>query len=164
MGEQIIKVVVFAVAFAYIEATVVVYLRQIFGSIPPIVKQEDILLVAPGNIFLKPETSLKIIADQEILDLERLREFATIVMLAAVASVTARRVGQRWAFFLLVFGIWDIFYYLFLALTIGWPRSLLDQDVFFLLPVPWVGPVISPLAISLLFITWSLLKITKSSR
>jgi len=50
--------------------------------------------------------------------------------------------------------VWDIFYYVFLKMMCGWPHSLLDWDVLFLLPLPWWGPVLAPVLISLLMILW----------
>ena len=47
------------------------------------------------------------------------------------------------------FGVWDIFYYVFLRLLIGWPESLATWDLLFLVPVPWIGPVIAPVLVSL---------------
>jgi hypothetical protein len=44
--------------------------------------------------------------------------------------------------------------YLFLKLISGWPGSLLDWDVLFLLPVPWWGPVLAPMCIAVLMIAW----------
>ena len=34
----------------------------------------------------------------------------------------------------------------------GWPRSLLDWDILFLLPLPWWGPVLAPVGIAVLMI------------
>ena len=36
----------------------------------------------------------------------------------------------------------------------GWPRSLFDWDVLFLLPLPWWGPVLAPVSIAVLMIVW----------
>jgi hypothetical protein len=36
----------------------------------------------------------------------------------------------------------------------GWPHTLLDWDVLFLLPLPWWGPVLAPVSIALLMILW----------
>lgn len=142
------KVAVFAIAFGFIEASVVVYLRHLLGSTESTIGKEEILLLVPGIAFLEPQTALKIISDTALLNVERIREGATLVMLAAVATLAGKNLRERCAFFFLAFGIWDIFYYIFLRLTIGWPTTLADLDVFFLLPTPWVGPVIVPVTIS----------------
>lgn len=156
MNSQILKVAVFATAFAFVEAAVVVYLRHLLGSTQPAVSKEEILLLVPGIAFLEPQTGLKIISDTVLLNVERVREGATLVMLALVAALAGKSLPQKAVFFFLAFGIWDIFYYIFLRLTIGWPKTLADLDVFFLLPTPWVGPVIAPIAISSFLILASL--------
>ncbi len=50
------------------------------------------------------------------------------------------------------FGIWDIFYYVWLRVFLHWPSTILDWDLLFIVPVPWVGPVIAPCIISLVLI------------
>jgi hypothetical protein len=47
------------------------------------------------------------------------------------------------------FGAWDIFYYVWLKVFLGWPPSLLTWDILFLIPVPWIGPVLAPVVVSL---------------
>jgi hypothetical protein len=42
----------------------------------------------------------------------------------------------------------------FLKMMCGWPHTLLDWDVLFLLPMPWWGPVLAPVLISVLMILW----------
>ena len=54
----------------------------------------------------------------------------------------------------MAFGFWDILYYVFLRIMSGWPSSLFDWDILFLLPVPWWGPVLAPVAIAALMIVW----------
>ena len=158
MKNTIFKIIVFAVSFGFVEAAVVVYLRHLLGVgfTPPQIERSEILFLTPGIAFLEPQTAVKIITNTSILNIERLREAATLTMLAAVAVLAARNLREKIAFFLLVFGIWDIFYYIFLKLVIGWPKSLLDFDIFFLLPTPWVGPVLVPMAISSILILASL--------
>ncbi len=80
-------------------------------------------------------------------------------MLFAVGWLAGDRPRTRFAYSAFAFGLWDIFYYLFLIPLTGWPRSLLDWDILFLLPVPWWGPVIAPIAISILMIAGGLLVI-----
>ncbi|MBI2327691.1 hypothetical protein HYU92_05235 [Candidatus Curtissbacteria bacterium] len=162
MKFKIFLVIIFAVAFAFVEAAVVVYLRHLLGSAQPEVGRNEILLLLPGVTFLEPQTAVKIISDTSLLNVERIREASTLIMLASVAALAAKNLRQRLAFFALAFGIWDIFYYVFLNLTIGWPKSLFDLDVFFLLPTPWAGPVAIPLIISSILITGSLIYLNRS--
>jgi hypothetical protein len=83
---------------------------------------------------------------------ELVREAATILMLLAVGWLAGRTVRSRLAYFTIAFGVWDIFYYIFLIPLTGWPKSLLDWDILFLLPMPWWGPVIAPVSIAVLMI------------
>lgn len=161
----ILKVIIFAIAFAFVEASVVVYLRHLLGVnfTPPQVEKSEILFLTPGVAFLEPQTVAKIIADTDILNVERIREAATIVMLAAVASLAGRKTLERFAYFFLAFGIWDIFYYIFLRLTVGWPKTFSDLDIFFLLPTPWIGPVFVPILISTILIMGSLIYLKRRS-
>jgi hypothetical protein len=75
-----------------------------------------------------------------------------MIMLGAVAWLAGRNWQTRFGYFLLAFGLWDIFYYVFLASLSGWPRSLLDWDVLFLIPLPWWGPVLAPVSIAALMV------------
>lgn len=162
MIKTIVKVIVFAVSFAFVEAAVVVYLRHLLGASTQLEIPNEILLLTPGITFLEPETAAKIIKDTAILNVERIREVATLVMLASVAAISGKKLTEKIAFFLLSFGVWDIFYYVFLRLTIGWPKSFTDLDIFFLLPTPWVGPVSVPIVISSILVIGSLLYITRA--
>lgn len=131
--DQLIKlgwVTLFGIAMAYLEAVVVVYLRQMsyFVILPP--------------ESLKPMPPF-------ILALEMGREAATIIMLASLSMAVSRRNWwERFAFFLWSFGIWDILYYVWLYITLRWPPSPLTTDLLFLIPVPWLGPVIAPVLVS----------------
>lgn len=156
MARQILKVAIFAIAFGFVEAAVVAYLHHLVGLTQRDVKPEEILFLAPGVAFLEPQTAVRIIRDTALFNVERIREGATLIMLAAVAALSGRKLGDRIAFFFLVFGIWDIFYYIFLRLIIGWPMTLFDLDIFFLLPTPWVGPVLVPIVISSILVLGSL--------
>jgi hypothetical protein len=80
---------------------------------------------------------------------EFFRELATLIMLLAVGYLTGRNIQERLACFIYAFAIWDIFYYVFLYLILGWPQSLFTWDVLFLLPAMWTGPVIAPVLTSL---------------
>jgi hypothetical protein len=76
------------------------------------------------------------------------REIATMVMLLAVAWIGGRQAWERFGLFCVAFGVWDVFYYAWLKVLLNWPAGLLDWDVLFLIPLPWIGPVIAPLLVS----------------
>ena len=145
--RYILAVSIFAVAFAFTETTTVVYLRKLFGFdvgyLPP---RPKILLNLGFIAFLSPETL--VLPDRFITQVELLREASTIIILITVALLSAKKLKESLGTFLIAFSIWDIFYYIFLRSLTGWPTSLWDVDVFFLIPLPWVGPVLTPIVIS----------------
>lgn len=155
--STILKVIIFSVAFAFVESSVVVYLRHLLGASQPTINKNEVLLLLPGIAFLQPQIAFNIITNSQLLNVEMAREAATLIMLASVALLAARNIKKAFAFFFLAFGIWDIFYYLFLKLIIDWPKSFFDLDTFFLLPVPWIGPVFVPVIISAVVVTLSLI-------
>ena len=122
----------FGVAFGFLEAAVVVYLREIYY---------------PDGFYFP----IVIIVDR-IAAVELLREASTLLMLFAVAMVAARDRMDRFFVFAFLFGVWDIVYYIGLWLFLGWPPSLLTWDVLFLIPVPWLGPVLYPVLVALFLI------------
>jgi hypothetical protein len=130
--KRVIWITVFAIAMAFVEAAVVVCLR---------------LNYYPEG-FKFP---IELISGTPAIS-ELLREIATIAMLIAVSILTGRKFQDRFAYFIYAFGIWDIFYYIWLRIILGWPESLLTWDLLFLLPVPWIGPVIAPVVVSISFI------------
>jgi len=131
--SRLAVVAVFAIAMAWVEAAIVLYLRVLVDRLQPY--QPDPLPHFGG-----------------LGQAELIREAATLVMLLAAGALAGERVRTRLAYSAFAFGVWDIFYYVFLIPLTGWPESLLDWDILFLLPVPWWGPVIAPVAISLLMI------------
>ncbi len=131
-------VVVFAAAFAWVESAAVTYLRIHVGRIDPYQTNPLPLASDLGRI-------------------ELVREIATLIMIVSIGYLAGRNLHTRTAYAALTFGVWDIFYYLFLWITVGWPRTLMDWDVLFLLPLPWWGPVIAPIAIAAIIILASTL-------
>lgn len=122
---------------ALLESAVVVYLRELYyprGFIFPLSPMKDIVILT-----------------------ELAREFATIVMLWTIAYVAGRNFSSRFAWFIIGFGIWDIFYYVFLFVFIQWPATLLEWDILFLIPLPWYGPVIAPVLISIAMILFGII-------
>ncbi len=121
-------VAVYAIAMANVEAAVVVYLREIYGI-------EDIVRDLPTTT-------------DRFTAIEVSREVATMAMLLCVGWIAGKRLQDRLGHFVFAFGLWDIAYYGWLALFDGWPRSPLDWDVLFLIPMPWWGPVLAPALIA----------------
>lgn len=116
--------VLFAAAMAFVEAAVVVYLRRVLGEVE----------IFPMKDLPPP-----------LLAIEIAREAATIAMLLAVSLLSVRGGIRRMGAFLLTFAAWDVFYYLWLYVVIGWPAGIGEWDILFLIPAPWVGPVWSVL-------------------
>jgi hypothetical protein len=131
-----IWVVAFAIAFAWVEGAIVVYLREIyFGgsfSFPVVMEWQE------GELVV-----------DKLMRIEFGREIATIIMLVAVGWAAGRTSWQRFCFFMIGFGIWDIFFYIWLWVMVRWPESLMTWDLLFFVPLPWVGPVITPILIAL---------------
>ena len=118
----------FAIAMGFMETAVVIYLRKMFYP----------------NGFGFPLAPV----DTQIALVEFCREAATIFMLIGIGILAGKNVSQRFAFFIYAFAVWDICYYVFLKLFLGWPESIFTWDILFLIPVPWVGPVLAPVLIS----------------
>ncbi|HUI64030.1 MAG TPA: hypothetical protein VL126_04255 [Bacteroidota bacterium] len=132
LARTLLWVALFAAAFAFVEASVVIYLRGLYYP--------------EGFAFpLKP-------ISPSHLGVELARECATIVMLYCTGALAGKTPWERFSYFLFAFGLWDILFYLWLKLTINWPPSLTTFDILFLVPVPWIGPVWAPLAVSAIMI------------
>lgn len=120
----------------FLESAVVIYLRHIYY---------------PGG-FNFPLAAM----DRDVIVVEIWREAATVVMLIAIGMLAGRGRSERFAWFIYSFAVWDIFYYVFLWVFLGWPQSLMTWDILFLIPIPWVGPVLSPVIIALTMILYSM--------
>ena len=58
-------------------------------------------------------------------------------MLLTIGILAGTTWRARWGYSAIAFGAWDILYYAFLRMMTGWPQSLFDWDVLFLIPLPW---------------------------
>ena len=144
--RQLISSGVFAAAFGFLEAVVVVYLRAAAGLLPGYQGTRSHIIVLSGD-FDQPSQGITQFPES-LLTLEVFREAATILMLLSVAFLSSAKSSVRAAVFLWAFAIWDIVYYAALWATVRWPHSLTDSDVLFLIPVPWFSPVWFPLFVS----------------
>jgi hypothetical protein len=143
---QLIISGMFAAAFGFLEAVVVVYLRAAAGLLPGYRGTLSDVIRLSGDFY---QQSLGVTQlPQSLLTLEVFRETATLLMLLSVALLCSANSRVRAAVFLWTFAIWDIVYYAALWATVRWPLSLQDPDVLFLIPVPWFSPVWFPLLIS----------------
>lgn len=132
MKKTILWLTIFSVAMGFLESAVVIYIREMYypeGFKFP-------LKYIPKNIVI----------------VELWRELTTIIMLIAIGILAGKSKAQKFVYFLFSFGIWDIFYYVFLKVFLNWPENLFTWDILFLLPVPWVGPVLAPCLVSVTMI------------
>jgi hypothetical protein len=144
--RQLISSGVFAAAFGFLEAVVVVYLRAAAGLLPGYQGTLSDIIVLSGDFYQESQGITQF--PQSLLTLEVFRETATILMLLSVAFLSSAKSRVGAAVFLWAFAIWDIIYYAALWATVRWPLSLKDPDVLFLIPVPWSSPVWFPLLVS----------------
>jgi hypothetical protein len=151
----------FAIAFGYVEAAVVAYLRSMYAPLrahyyPGSASELFPLLSLAQLRALGPEHVAR-------LKIELGRELATLFMLAGAAAAATRKPQEWVAAFVLCFGIWDLSFYAFLKLLLGWPASLATWDILFLLPAPWVGPVWAPVVVSASMIGAGILALWRES-
>ncbi len=135
---RIALVVIFAIAMAWMESATVAYLRTLVGRVEPY-QQSPLSVINSFGVV------------------EVVREAATLIMLMSIGWLAGISWKSRLGCFMAAFGVWDIFYYLFLRIIVGWPHSLYDWDVLFLIPLPWWGPVLSPILISFVLILFGTL-------
>jgi hypothetical protein len=138
--QRIAIVSLFAITLGFLEAIVVVYLRELFY---------------PAG-FRFP----LVLLPREFYNIEILRETTTIVLLACIGLLAGTSKYEKFGWFLFAFGIWDIFYYVGLKLSLGWPPSLMTWDILFLIPVTWIGPVLAPVICSITMIFLALMIIS----
>jgi hypothetical protein len=129
-------ITLFALSMGFFESAVVIYLRHIYYP--------------SGFAFpLQP-------MDQNLATTEMMREVFSLLMLLSVGILAGRSAASRFAWFIYSFALWDIFFYLFLKILTGWPPSMMTDDILFLLPVMWIGPVLAPLILAIAMILFAL--------
>jgi hypothetical protein len=128
-------VLLYSISMAMLEAAVVIYLRMMFF---------------PSHFNMSTVELPPVVMYAELS-----RELATILMLICVGYFAGHNKASRFAWFMISFAVWDIFYYIFLYVFLGWPSSILGWDILFLIPVPWYGPVLSPILVSLSMIVFA---------
>jgi hypothetical protein len=144
LKRLLLFITLFAIAMGLLEAVVVVYLRE---------------FLYPGG-FRFPLSPVPV----HLALTELSRELATLVMLVSIGILAGRRFSSGFAWFIYSFAIWDIFYYVFLWIILGWPESLLTWDVLFLIPTTWTGPVLAPVVVSLTMILLALVILVSEDR
>lgn len=142
--KTLIWISLLAIAMGFLETSVVVYLRELY--------------------YPEGFTFPLVIIQNKIAVVEFWREIATIIMLVGVGIFAGKTRLTRFAYFIIAFAIWDIFYYVFLYVLLQWPKSLFAWDILFLVPVPWTGPVIAPCLVSLGMILFGLIIIYFTER
>lgn len=141
--QRLVLIASFGVTMGIFEAAVVVYLRRLWdlGAV-------DIAHVSLSNPLVVTEV---------------LREAASLAMIGTVACLAGKRGIERLGFAAIIFGVWDLVYYLVLRLRIGWPESVLDWDVLFLIPRPWIGPVLAPVLVSIALIAGGIAVVSREA-
>lgn len=162
-GRLATALILFGISFGYVEASVVVYLRAVYdpirqklhpdqpgGELFPLITVDQLRNAAPEQSWL--------------LGVEVVREASTIVMLASVALAAAGTRSSWLPSFAIAFGTWDLFFYVFLKALLHWPASIMTWDILFLIPVPWVAPVLAPSIVSMTIIGAGLLALSRPIR
>jgi hypothetical protein len=155
--------ILFGISFGYVEAVVVVYLRALYdpvrhalhpdrpaGELFPLITVDRLRSAAPEKSWL--------------LGVEIAREAATMIMLASVALIAAGNRPLWLPSFAIAFGTWDLSFYVFLKLLLHWPASIMTWDILFLIPVPWVAPVLAPSIVSITIVTTGLFALARPVR
>lgn len=140
--KRFLPVLLLGISFAYMEASVVVYLRTIFYP-----EGFEFPLSGFGMTPLW----------RKLLFTEIGREASTLVLMLTAAGAIGRSLRERFAIFMSLFAVWDIFYYIWLKVLIDWPGSIMDWDVLFLIPVAWASPVLAPVLVSVTMLVFGVL-------
>jgi hypothetical protein len=149
-GRKLVTLLLFAISFGVVEAVVVVYLRGTLVTLAPSSGMPSPIQISPFSY--QQTVSFLGQIPRNLLTIEVCREAATMIMLLTVSLLAGTGAKERWGAFLWTFAAWDITYYIGLWVTLGWPASLKNYDVLFLIPVPWFAQVWFPMLVSVLAI------------
>ncbi len=147
--KRLAMAIAFSIAFAYIESAVVVYLRALFypdGFTFPLAMFD---LTALGKSLTVTEIG---------------REAATLVLIVTAAWLFGRNRQERAAYFLLIFAVWDLFYYVWLKVLLDWPASIMDWDVLFLIPTLWASAVLYPVLVAAVMFLFAVAVLRRSAQ
>ena len=149
MGGRLLIAIVFGVAFAYIESAVVVYLRAIFHPDGFTFPLQAFDITPLGRRLLLTEVG---------------REVATLVLIVAAAWLFGRSLQERAAWSLVIFAVWDVFYYVWLKVLLDWPASIMEWDILFLIPAIWASPVLYPVLASMAMFAFAVAILYRSAQ
>jgi hypothetical protein len=149
MLKKLLIAIAFSIAFAYIESAVVVYLRAIFHPDGFDFPLEVFGVTGVGRRLLLTEIG---------------REAATLVLILTSAWLFGASRQQRAAYVLVIFAVWDVFYYVWLKVLLNWPASIMDWDVLFLIPYVWASPVLYPVLVSLVMFAFGVAILRRAER
>jgi hypothetical protein len=136
--RNLVWIGLFAIAMAFVETMIVYYLRLIYY---------------PSGFTFPLNTKIP----SGVISLEWFREMCTIIMILGVSFLASKKLSKKVAYFAYAFGIWDIFYYIWLKIILNWPASFLTWDVLFLIPIPWLSPMLAPVIISITIIFFAIM-------
>jgi hypothetical protein len=149
MLKRLLIAIVFSMAFGYIESAVVVYLRALFH---------------PNGFTFPMEVFDATVEGKRLVLTEAGREAATLVLIFTAAWLFGNLRQERIAYFLIIFAVWDVFYYVWLKVLLDWPASLLDWDILFLIPMVWASPVLYPVLVSMAVFAFAVVILYRCAR
>lgn len=132
-------------ALGWWEGVVVVYIREILTAIDPDLTKLTILQLTKPLIITGDK-------NYSLLFIEKTREIAPIFIIFCISGFCEKKFIRKFASFLWIFAIWDLFYYITLKILINWPPSLKTIDCLFLIPSPWIAPCWIPILVMLFFL------------
>lgn len=135
--RRLLHVTLIDLCVGFFEAVFVIYLRKIYY---------------PSGFSFPLR-----LADPQLGAVEMAREAVSIVLLWGIGALAGKSFKSRFGWFAFCFGVWDMVYYIVLKMFLDWPESFLTWDILFLLPLPWLGPILAPVLVSAALIVCGLM-------